>query len=153
MLHGIYEEVGFFCLYRNTGSGHVLNYIVHQNKKYVIDFLPFLKEYRAGLCEQTGERSDFLKVKYFTGLLYEVESFNHFANYYSRMTLMSGVKQIFWVYSAETVSPIAVKEDDGIKYVYIPDCYKVQQVGKQMPDIQLISLQVNEFDMKKYKFI
>lgn len=139
MLFEIYEEVGYICLYRNTGTGHVFNYILNDNKIYIIDFLPLLKKYANLLCIQTGEIKDFVKVKLFTGLLYEVDSFDSFALFFSRMTKLSGIKQIFWRYSATEVSPIAVEEDRGMQHVYIPESYKFVQFGNRMKEIDLRS--------------
>ncbi len=147
-----YDEVGFFCLYRNSGSGHVMNYIYKGNKIFVIDFFPFLKKYKNGICQQTGERKDFSKGKYFTGLLYEIDSFDCFAKYYSRMTKLSGVEQIFWYYSSDRVSPIAVIEGNENSSVYIPDCYNVMQVGEKKRNIQLVSISVPQFDPIEYRF-
>ena len=96
MLNGLYDEIGVLSIISNTGTGHAVNYIRNASNWYILDANAFLDEHKEYICPETGHLSDFRKSKILTGVFFQVNSLESFANFFS--TYVGRVKKRTFLY-------------------------------------------------------
>ena len=119
VLEGKYDEIRLFSLSPLIGNGHVINYIKHRSKEYIIDPYAMLNAHSSLICDETGLKSDFRKSKIMTCGLFEIESLTHFANFYARRHFLSSREFLFFLHKDTICAPICRIEKDGNLYLKI----------------------------------
>lgn len=117
MIKNKYEQTGYFSLSRPNGSGHVMNYIYHNNWYYLIDLLPMVEQYVDTICSETGRRIDFMKSKYITGILAKSKSLESYVNFYRRIQLRGGFEHLFFYSNGHEVGPMSNRDNNNKKII------------------------------------
>lgn len=80
ILDGDYEEVGYIATSQRDGSGHIFNYILHEDWYYIID----LTHYRATdimSATEDGELNSYYATDFIAGNIHKTQNIQNYVNY------------------------------------------------------------------------
>lgn len=120
VLHGKYEMIAPFLIFRENETGHVINIIKNKGFYYFVDLYQHLAEYQNYVCPETGLLSDFARQKYITSIVYMAEEMECFTNFYSRAMKNHVSEHLYFVFHPGIVPPIASEKTGNEVIIYIP---------------------------------
>lgn len=120
IIDGRYEESGRLYMIRDTGSGHIINYIKQEGWYYFVDFENYTDFLMNSICDQTGNRIDYLRSKYLTAVLMRSRKIESYVSFIKRYTRHIVTRYLFIVSSSRELYLISREENwDVSKYIYI----------------------------------
>ena len=123
-----YDEVGIVSMSSLSGNGHVVNYIIHQSQIYIIDLFSMTNQFLSEICIETGLKKDYVKTKIPTSILMQVDSFEDFANFFSKFMYLRSKEYIFFRHSSLDCPPIAVKNCEKKTIIYLPRSDAIKRI-------------------------
>lgn len=139
-----YEKVGLISVSSLSGNGHVLNYIIHNKKLYIIDVFSMTNKFVNQICPETGLLSDYRKTKLPTSCLFEVADFNSFANFFSKYMFFRSSEYMFFIHNTDYCTPIFTKITNGITYIVHYSKKDVELLSTEKPNKKMQALYANE---------
>ena len=135
-VYGKYEDCGRLCMFRDTGSGHVVNYIKYAEWFYFVDFENYTDFLKASICNQTGQRADFVKSRYITAVLLRSRKIESYISFIRRYTRRVVKRYLFTKTSSLEIKPTARDmEWTPEKYIYFLYESDYRAIGKDETDL------------------
>ncbi|WP_251615539.1 hypothetical protein V1225_09365 [Emergencia sp. JLR.KK010] len=146
ILEGKYEEVGLVGISSLSGNGHVVNYIMHHSCIYIIDLFAMTNKFVSEICVETGFKRDYIKTSIPTSILMKVDSFEDFANFFSKFMYLRSKEYLFFQHSSVECSQIAVKIHKGKTIIFLPktNCIKEIKYSKNSPHMEVCWIEDRE---------
>lgn len=119
LLAGDYEEIGFLSYSHENGSGHVLNYIVHNGKYYLVDMTCHRNDFLGGRVETGEAHHYFPKNNMIAGYIHEVEHLEDYVAYC--MAEFNSPPDLWAHYAAPGVLPIGTVFGPDRVTLYYPE--------------------------------
>lgn len=121
MLENKYDEFGYIMLFRNTGAGHVINYIRHNSWYYMIDPMAYSQQYLANAICETGNKADIIGSKFFTSIFVKTKDLKRWEKYYNRFFIRSGNKNFCVKLNEPYCVPICIENNTNMIRINMPD--------------------------------
>lgn len=115
-----YDEVGLIGISSLSGNGHIVNYIIHQSRIFVVDLFSMTNKFVHEICVETGFKRDYVKTAIPTSILMTVDGFENFANFFSKFMYLRSKEYLFFQHSGLECPSIAVQRDGEKMIVNLP---------------------------------
>jgi hypothetical protein len=123
-----YEDVGILSFIRPNGTGHTLNYILHNEYYYIVDLLPYTNNYPK-VIKESGIKSDFLQTNYVTGCCLKTSNLDSFAFFYGRIQATKGFDHLFFQIEERAVPPCSFVKKGNDNYLLYPTRKKIKKLN------------------------
>ncbi|MDR2407232.1 MAG: hypothetical protein LBE13_03855 [Bacteroidales bacterium] len=131
MLHGKYENVGIISASSLNGNGHVINYIKHRNRLFVIDAYAMTKAFVDSICIESGLKLDFRKTSIPSSVLMEVRSFSDYADFFALYFYQRSKEYMFFLHKEEMCAPISSAIADNITTIFYPSNMGIEPIEQR----------------------
>lgn len=149
ILNGKYEEMGFLSFVRQSGNGHVMNYIRYNNYYYVIDMFSMEKEHRAKICAETGKHEDYARMQYFTGVCTRVRDLADYGKYFNRI-LRRNERRVLLIRELEKeIPPVSIECKEKRMIIFYPKSIQSQRLTYDLPNMEI---EYEDVDVEKLKY-
>lgn len=114
-----YKSMGILGVFSNSGVGHTINYIKQNDFIYFVDPYAQLNKFISYIPIETGEKKDFARSKYITGICIRTKNITNFINFFEKYNILKKKEFLFFTYELERCPPISIQtEKDQLRLVF-----------------------------------
>lgn len=125
VLRDYYDSMGILCMYANSGVGHTVNYIEKDEFLYFIDPYVQINKYVIDIPKETGQKRDFARSRYVTGICVKTYSIQNFISYFERYNILKRREFLYFTYKSDACPPMYAQTNEGYTSIRFPCGYDI----------------------------